>query len=78
MPSPFPGMDPYLEQASYWPEFHSHLMNTLFQAVVPGLLEQYGVRAVQVPEKVGAHDLVMSLDRGFDKCADGRTVARQA
>src|ERR1700761_3157461 len=47
MPSPFPGMDPYLEQAKFWAEFHSHLMNTLFQAVVPGLLERYRARVLE-------------------------------
>ena len=25
MPSPFPGMDPYLESARYWPDFHNSL-----------------------------------------------------
>ena len=40
-------MDPYLEQARFWPEFHSHLLNTLFQAVVPGLLERYRARVLE-------------------------------
>lgn len=26
MPSPFPGMDPYLEQPGLWPEFHNRLL----------------------------------------------------
>ena len=47
MPSPFPGMDPYLEQEAFWPTFHQHLMNTLFQAVVPSLLERYRARVVE-------------------------------
>ena len=34
-------------------------------------MRQYGVRAVQIPEQVGAHDLIVSFDRGFDKGADG-------
>src|SRR5262245_52034911 len=25
MPSPFPGMDPYLEQPELWPDFHNDL-----------------------------------------------------
>jgi hypothetical protein len=40
-------MDPYLEQAKFWSCFHSHLMNTLFQAVVPGLLERYRARVLE-------------------------------
>ena len=34
-------------------------------------MRQYGVRAVQIPEQVGAHDLIMGFDRGFDKGAGG-------
>src|SRR3989442_8135136 len=29
MPSPFPGMDPYLESASMWKGFHAHLISAL-------------------------------------------------
>lgn len=47
MPSPFPGMDPFLEQDSVWPTFHYHLVNTLFQVVVPGLLERYRARVAE-------------------------------
>ena len=24
MPSPFPGMDPYLEDPDFWPDVHAH------------------------------------------------------
>ena len=26
MPSPFPGIDPYLESQGYWPDFHQRFM----------------------------------------------------
>jgi hypothetical protein len=26
MPSPFPGMDPYLEDPGLWPDFHGELI----------------------------------------------------
>ena len=29
MPSPFPGMDPYLESPDIWPDFHDHLASRL-------------------------------------------------
>lgn len=35
MPSPFPGMDPYLEQPDVWPEFHNNLA-----AEIQGYLNQ--------------------------------------
>ena len=26
MPSPFPGIDPYLESQGYWPDFHARFI----------------------------------------------------
>ena len=42
MPSPFPGMDPYLEEPSLWPDVHTTLlveMRTALNAILP---ERYG------------------------------------
>src|SRR4051794_20850580 len=47
MPSPFPGMDPYLEQDQYWSTFHYNLMNVLFQVVTPTLVERYRARVLE-------------------------------
>ncbi len=43
MASPFPGMDPYLEQAIFWSEFHSRLIVAIADALAPSLLPQYYV-----------------------------------
>lgn len=43
MASPFPGMDPYLEQAIFWSEFHSRLIVAIADALAPTLLPQYYV-----------------------------------
>ena len=43
MPSPFPGMDPYLEQSAYWSSFHSRLIVGLADAVESMLNKQYYV-----------------------------------
>jgi hypothetical protein len=43
MASPFPGMDPYLEQAVFWPEFHSRLIVAIADALAPSLLPKYYV-----------------------------------
>jgi hypothetical protein len=43
MSSPFPGMDPYLEQPVFWSEFHSRLIVAIADAVVPSLLPRYYV-----------------------------------
>jgi Protein of unknown function (DUF4058) len=43
MPSPFPGMDPYLEQPVFWSEFHSRLIVAIADALLPSLLPRYYV-----------------------------------
>jgi hypothetical protein len=43
MPSPFPGMDPYLEQPVFWSEFHNRLIVAIADALVPSLLPRYYV-----------------------------------
>ena len=47
MPSPFPGMDPYLEDEKLWPGFHHQFINCLYQFVVPGLADRYKARLGQ-------------------------------
>lgn len=44
MPSPFPGMDPYLEQPAVWPEFQHHLLASLYHLLLPGLVDRYRAR----------------------------------
>src|SRR4051812_4595851 len=47
MPSAFPGMDPYLEDESIWPSFHHQLVASLYQTLLPGLVDRYRARVVQ-------------------------------
>lgn len=44
MASPFPGMDPFLEESSRWPCFHGSLMTTLYQLLLPPLVDRYRAR----------------------------------
>lgn len=44
MPSPFPGMDPYLEDSKHWPAFHHHMVAALYQLLLPGLVDRYRAR----------------------------------
>ena len=53
MPSPFPGMNPYLEQASVWQDFHNTFLIAIREALVPQLLPNYYVR---VEEQVFVHE----------------------
>src|SRR5262245_45083052 len=43
MPSPFPGMDPYLEEDALWPWFHHQLVVTLGQVLPGGIESRYSV-----------------------------------
>jgi hypothetical protein len=48
MPSPFPGMDPFIE-AQRWEDFHTRLIPALSDALVPAVRPHY---VVQVEERV--------------------------
>src|SRR5215467_10503414 len=43
MPSPFPGMDPYLE-GYLWPDVHSALAHTIRQQLAPQIQPKYVAR----------------------------------
>ena len=47
MPSPFPGMDPYLEEEKLWPAFQHQLVACLHQILLPGLVDRYRARVGQ-------------------------------
>ena len=47
MPSPFPGMDPFLECEKIWPSFQHHLVACLYQTLLPGLVDRYRARVGQ-------------------------------
>jgi hypothetical protein len=44
MKSPFPGMDPYIEQHGLWPDFHHDLIADIKRALVATLPDEYFVR----------------------------------
>ena len=43
MPTPFPGIDPYLEQRSLWPDVHNRLITALRDDLAPRLRPRYFV-----------------------------------
>lgn len=44
MPSPFPGMDPYLEKRSLWPDLHQRLITYISEALQPQIRPKYLAR----------------------------------
>ena len=61
MPSPFPGMNPYLERASVWHDFHESFMPAVREILSPQLLPRYFVR---IDEQMYIHEL-SSEERRF-------------
>src|SRR2546426_10933170 len=41
MPSPFPGMDPYLEDPDIWEDFHANLAGEIQSQLAPRLRPRY-------------------------------------
>jgi hypothetical protein len=54
MPSPFPGMNPYLEQPAVWPDFHQAFCTHLRELLVPQVRPDFFVK---LEEHVYIHDL---------------------
>lgn len=47
MPTPFPGMDPYLEQSWLWPGVHLHLITSIADALAPLVRPRYFVSVAE-------------------------------
>jgi Protein of unknown function (DUF4058) len=47
MPSPFPGMDPYLEHPDFWPETHHWLISLIAESLVPQIRPKYEIAIEQ-------------------------------
>ena len=54
MPSPFPGMNPYLEHPSIWHDFHESFMPIAREALIKQLLPRYFVK---IDEHLFVHEL---------------------
>src|SRR5262245_10376462 len=83
MPSPFPGMDPFLEHPSFWLDFHSRLINFWCEAIAEKLPGDYeasiGERVYLVDEdpesrKLIFPDVAISLDDRLSTPSDGSSA----
>src|SRR5436190_22088231 len=54
MPSPFPGMNPYLEPPGVWNKIHAHALPLMVERLVPQVVPTY---IVLMDEHVYIHDL---------------------
>jgi hypothetical protein len=58
MPSPFPGMDPYLEDPARWPDVHQSLITYIRDALQPLVRPRYNAR---MGERVYTTDMAHTL-----------------
>ncbi len=61
MPTPFPGMDPYLERPSLWPNVHSSLIIAIRDEIAPLLRPRYYVAVEERMVSVGPDDLLFAV-----------------
>jgi len=61
MPSPFPGMNPYLEQSSVWTDFHDSFIPAIRDAIVGQLEPRYYAR---IQERLYLHEASHPFARG--------------
>jgi hypothetical protein len=69
MPSPFPGMDPFLEDPAFFPSFHALFISEIVAALQPALLDRgyhasVGTRVWFVEPEVAIYPDVSVLARG--------------
>jgi hypothetical protein len=60
VPTPFPGMDPYLEQTGLWPNVHASLIVALRDDLAPRLRPRYYVAVEERVAHRGTDDLVFA------------------
>ena len=62
MPSPFPGMNPYLERPARWSSFHTHAITVLMRHVLAQVRLKY---LVSIEERLYIHEPPASERRFF-------------
>ena len=85
MPSPFPGMDPYLESPAFWPDFHGTLVTAIRAAITRELpagfyaeLDQYVWLEMEDPvgrERRGRPDVYVTSGNGSNSRKGSVAVA---
>lgn len=89
MASPFPGMDPYLEQSAFWSPFHNRLMVGLANRIAPALRPHYYVEVetrsymdtaegellIGIPDAVILQDSQFNDESDTSPSSEGSSVA---
>ena len=60
--SPFSGMDPYLEQSSFWSSFHFRLIGAIAAAITPQLSDQYYIEVeLRTHQNEGDNEVLIGI-----------------
>src|SRR4051794_28741042 len=73
MPSPFPGMNPYLEQDDIWHDFHERFLPAAAEAIGAQVQPDY---IVKIDEHVYIHELTADSRRLLGRADLGVTPTR--
>ncbi|MCW5849938.1 MAG: DUF4058 family protein [Anaerolineae bacterium] len=76
MPTPFPGMDPYLERPSLWTNVHTSLIIALRDDLAPRLRPKYYVAVEERSVRLGPDELAFAVrpDVAIVRSAPGQTT----
>jgi uncharacterized protein DUF4058 len=82
MPSPFPGMDPYLEHPTQWPNLHHRIITTISTVLNAGLPPQYvasiGERLYVVPSERGVYPDIVLVEQPLASLPPGESAGGTA
>lgn len=81
MPSPFPGMDPYLEDPTFWPDFHFAFLNYWREALANRLPDNYEARIdeqIRLVERTIFEPRRIRPDIAVSRARSGQSSARSA
>lgn len=76
MPSPFPGMDPYLEDPELWPDVHHEMMSVIRRILADQLDPKYAVRIELRIYSVSEDDPATTMIRVPDVKIEQATAGR--
>lgn len=76
MPSPFPGVDPFIEDQHYWADFHLRFMNYWCEAIADHLPSNYEARLEERIRLVQRSPRKKGIDRRPDIVVERRTTGR--
>ena len=78
--SPFPGMNPFIEQAAHWQDFHTELLTTIRRSLTPQVGPNYILRdrlpVIPIPLRIEDTDARVDLQEALLSAYDAAGYER--